>query len=127
MVTHRLFVSQDTLDLWMTEGRVEVEGEVMTLLPDRQRFRLKTAVHFIEELAGGDPEELIGKVKDVEQLLEMGGEHVADSVIYGDSAYQVIEGFLGEPIWDEHATPPSGDPTPGDNVTALARFFLGRR
>ncbi len=111
----------------MTDGRVEVDGEVMTLLPDRQRFRLKTAVHFIEELAGGDPAELIGKVKNVDQLIEMGGEHVADSVIYGDSAYRVIEGFLGEPIWDEHATPPSGDPVPGDNVVALARFFLGRR
>ena len=127
MASHRLFVSQDTLDQWMTDGRVEVDGEVMTLLPDRQRFQLKTAVHFVDELAGGDGAELIGKVKDLQQLEEMGGEHVADSVIYGESAYQVIEGFLGEPIWDEHATPPSGGPIPGDNVRALARFFLGRR
>ena len=95
---HRLFVSQETLDIWMTDGRVDVEGEVMTLLPDRQRFQLKTALHFLEEVAGGgDDAELIGKVKDVEVLLEMGGEHVADSVILNDSAYQVTEGFLGEP------------------------------
>lgn len=111
----------------MTESRVEVDGEVMTLLPDRQRFRLKTAVHFVEELAGGDEAELIGKVKDVEALVEMGGEHVADSVIYQDSAYQVVEGFLGEPIWDENATPVTGDAPAGDQVAALARFFLGRR
>ena len=70
---HRLFVSQETLDIWMTDGRVEVEGEVMTLLPDGQRFQLKTAVHFLEEVAGGgDDAELIGKVKGLKsQICEL--------------------------------------------------------
>ena len=124
---HRLFVSQETLDIWMTDGRVEVEGEVMTLLPDGQRFKLKTAVHFLEGVAGGgDAAELIGKVKDVETMLEMGAEHVADSVILDESAYQVMEGFLGEPIWDDNAKPPKGAADPEDNVGRLARFFLGQ-
>ena len=124
---HRLFVSQETLDIWMTDGRVEVDGEVMTLLPDKQRFQLKTAVHFLEEVAGGgDDAALIGKVKDVESMLEMGAEHVADSVILNESAYQVMEGFLGEPIWDDNAKAPKGAAEPGDNVAQLARFFLGQ-
>ena len=32
----------------------------------------------------------------MEQVQALSGEHYADSVILGDNAYQVIEGFLGE-------------------------------
>ncbi|NJN65086.1 MAG: DUF475 domain-containing protein, partial [Acidobacteria bacterium] len=46
----------------------------MTLEPERQRFRLKSAVRFLEELGGaGDGAGLIGKVKDLEQIGAFGG------------------------------------------------------
>lgn len=151
MAEHRLFVSQETLDEWLSVERVSVDGDVLTLRDDTQRFRLKTAVHFLSEVAGGgDDAMLIGKVKDVEVLAAMGGEHVSDSVILNDSAYEVVEGFLGEPLPREgteavvsdalpkHEGPPSGSDlesaaraatgdAPSDEVDALARFFLGQR
>jgi hypothetical protein len=45
---------------------------------------------------GADPHGLIGKIKTLEEVQALGGEHYADSVIMGDCAYQVIEGFVGE-------------------------------
>ncbi len=124
MTDHRLFVSQETLDVWMTEEHVSVDGEILTL-SGGQRFQLKTALHFLEEVAGGgDEAELIGKVKDLDQLAEIGGEHCADSVILDESAYQVVEGFLGEPIFDgEPPTQVAGN----EAIGRITRFFLGQR
>jgi len=134
MTAHRLFVSQDVLDRWMVEEQISVEGDVMTL-DGNQRFRLLTAVCFTEELTGeGDPNELIGRVKDVETLAGMGGELVSDSVILGDNAYTVIEGFLGEPV--EPAADGSGsdmasamgaalgEKAESTEIDLLAQFFL---
>ena len=137
MGVNRVFLPQEALDAWMEKGRIEVEGEEMTLKPDGQRFRLKTALHFMEELAGGgDEEALVGKVKDLEQVVELGGEHAFDSVILGENAYTVVEGFVGEPVFDEEPAIASGDSlasaaaaaigesTNDGEIDLLARFFL---
>jgi len=137
MPEHRLFVSQETLDKWMVEERVDVSGDVMTLVPEGKKFQLASAVHFTEEVAGGgDDAQLIGKVKDLEVLAELGGEHVSDSVILDESAYVVVEGFLGTPIQDASDGKPTGSSIDGaaraalgepseEDVDLLAQFFLG--
>jgi hypothetical protein len=136
---NRVFLPQDALDRWLTEGRVEVEGDTMTLRPEGQQFRLKTAVRIMSEVAGGgDSHSLVGKVKDLEQLVAIGGEHCSDSVILGDNAYQVVEGFVGEPIWSEERVSggslaeatraAAGDQRPpSSEIDLLARFFLSSR
>lgn len=122
MGRNRVFLPQDTLDRWLDEGRVAVEGERMTLQPEDQRFRLASAVRFVEELAGeGDTAALVGKVKDFGQLEALGGEHQADSVLLGDAAYQVVEGFVGEPV-DAPPGPPS-EPGSGE-IDLLAKLFM---
>jgi hypothetical protein len=136
MGMNRVFLPQETLDTWMSDGRIEVAGDTMTLNPEGQRFILKTAVHFVADLAGGgDAKQLIGKVKDLEQLAVLGGEHVADSVVLGDDAYQVVEGFVGEPIFDDDsevsgasladaARAAAGEDPQSGEIDLLARFFL---
>ena len=137
----RLFLSQMVLDRWLGEGRVEVDSDVMTTLPDRRGFKIKTAVLFQTELTGaGDEPSLIGRVKDLEQLTALGGDYSAGSVVLGDLAYEVAEGFVGEPIPEAPGLrPPSGphdlaqamqraaggDPT--SEVDLLARLFLEKR
>ena len=142
MAQNRLFVSQETLDLWLSNERVTVEGEVMTLSPEGQRFRLLTAAHFQSEIAdGGDSNQLVGKVKDINDIESLGGELCAGSVILDDNAYEVVEGFLGEPL---ASAPSTSDLASGTDLAAaalaavgddsqaegevddLARFFLGR-
>ncbi len=128
MADDRPFVSQETLDIWLAEGRVQVDGDVLQLPASTKRFTLKTAVHFTADLTEtGDPHQLLGRVKDVEALAAMGGEHVSDSVILGDTAYLVVEGFLGEPATSGepgNTIPPPDAPT-DDNLARLARFFVG--
>jgi len=118
---NRLFVPQAMLDLWLSEERVEVEGEVMITRPEGQRLELTTAVLFKEEVTGSpDAHDLLGKVKDLEQLAEIGAEHYADSVLLGDNAYQVVEGFAGTPLADD-------DAVIGDSLSAAARALTGER
>ncbi len=116
MRPNRLFIPQDALNAWLDEGRANIDGEVMTV-PEQNdaRYQLTTALRFVSEVAGGGDEHgLVGKVKDISQLEELGGEHCADSVVLGDNAYEVIEGFLGEPT--------SGG---SGEMAALGAAFLG--
>ncbi|MFW6052218.1 MAG: hypothetical protein ACODAU_13650 [Myxococcota bacterium] len=134
MGQNRLFVSQETLDKWLSEGRVDVDGETMTVQPEGHQFELKSAVHFKSEVTGeGDPGGLLGRVKDLAQVAELGGEHCADSVILGDAAYEVVEGFVGEPVQEAVASghdlaaaarAAAGEGPSTGEIDLLARFFL---
>ncbi len=95
----RLFISVERLDEWSAEGRAALEGDRMTLLELGQVFAMKPAVYFTS-VAGSDqdPSNLVGLVRSEDELVEMGADHMSTSVIYGDTAYVVINGFLGEPL-----------------------------
>ncbi len=109
MGPNRVFFPQEALDHWMDEERVSLEGEFMSLAPEGQRFRLEEAVRFVSEVGGGgDRLDLLGKVKSLKQLDKIGGELCAGSVLIGDEAYEVIEGFLAE-LLSEQAQVVSGD------------------
>lgn len=148
MGLNRLFVSQAKLDQWLSESLVEVDGETMTTQPDGNRFELKTAVLFTEELTGeGDPHSLVGRVKDLDQITALGGEYASGSVILGDNAYTVVEGFVGNPVLEDGASASSdaqsaalsgdtlaaamrnaaGDSGRDGELDLLARFFLQSR
>ena len=141
----RLFVSHGTLDVWLAEARAEVDGETLTLRPEGHRFALAAGVAFVAEVTGeGDAAGLVGKVRDAAELEALGAEHASGSVVLGDRAYDVVDGFVGVPVAmlgavDEAghgAAPP--DPLrstaaggleapspPGDaELELLARFFL---
>jgi len=95
--TNRAFFPQDTLDRWLAEGRVTVDGEVMALVPDGPSFQLQSAVLFRAEVASGvDELGLCGKVKTLGAVADLAGEYVPGSVVLGDHAYEVLDGFVGE-------------------------------
>ncbi len=88
------------------------------MVPEGQKLRLSTAFRFMAEVAEeSDPHDLVGRIKSLEQVTAMEGEHCSDSVIIGDNAYEVVEGFLGEPIADDVAS--------GDNLSNAARAATG--
>lgn len=94
----RLFVSQARLDEWVEQQRVELESNRMTL-DDGRRFQLSEAVLFAEVVGGdADPNDLVGRVKSRRQLDELGAEHYPGSVIYGDTGYEVKDGYLADPL-----------------------------
>ena len=91
-----LFVPQSVLDKWSDKGRVELKGHVLHLLKEKKSFQLTPAVRFLKMEAGGDVKGLLQKVKTLDALKQMGAEHYQESVILGDSAYQVQQGFLAD-------------------------------
>jgi hypothetical protein len=95
----RLFISQGRLDAWSAEDRVKIQDDIMTLAGDGRSFRLKPAIRFLKVAGNGaDPNQLIGRVKLLEDLTRMGGEQFMESVILGETAYDIQSGFLGEPL-----------------------------
>ena len=107
------FLAQETVDVWLAEERVSLDGEVLKLLPDGPAFLLTTAVYFQAEVSGcEDPHGLVGLVKPHAQLAELGGEHAPGSVVIGDNAYEVRDGFLGELLPDHPDRPGKSDKRP---------------
>ncbi|HEX7478203.1 MAG TPA: hypothetical protein VF331_10380 [Polyangiales bacterium] len=114
MGANRVFFSQEAVDRWLAEERIELEGETLTLAPAGPAFRLTSAVRFLAEVAGGgDVKGLVGKTKTLETVSALAGEHAPGSVVLGDDAYEVIDGFLAELLDTERGV---------DALSALARL-----
>lgn len=92
-----VFIAQSTLQEWADLGKVRLEDTTLHLLKEQRSVVLKPAVRFTKLTVGDeDTFGLLGKVKAAEQLKAMDAEHYMDSVICGDLAYEVVEGFLGD-------------------------------
>ena len=92
----RVFVPLQQLEDWLAAGSAELSGDVFVM--GGQSFSIAGAVHFVAEVAGGADElSLVGRVKSADQLISMEAEHAGDSVVLGDNAYQVVEGYVLAP------------------------------
>jgi hypothetical protein len=93
----KLFIPQGWADSAHMEDRIAIEGLTMTVKLDGKRYRLEEAVRVLS-VEGGDPDDLglVGKVKTQGQLESLGGEQVGESLICGETAYRVCQGFLAD-------------------------------
>src|SRR5438093_13376084 len=107
-----LFVPHSVLDKWSEQGRIQVDGNVLTILGEQKSFALTSAVRFIKMEAGEDNVGLLAKVKTTDALKQMGAEHYMESVILGESAYQVQQGFLADANALRRAAAVSAPPAP---------------
>jgi hypothetical protein len=118
MAAHRVFLPQQALDAWLEEGRILLEDDVLTLQPEGNAYRLTSAARFMSEVASGeDTQALIGKVKTLEQIAALGGEHCEGSVVLGDNAYEIVDGFVGVPHDSQVAD--------GDDLASATRAATG--
>jgi hypothetical protein len=89
----RVFVPQEAIESWLSEGRADLQRDTLTL--DGQRFQAEPGVRFLAEVAGGlDEHKLVGRVQSNAQLDALAAEHTHEAVLLGDNAYQVAEGYL---------------------------------
>lgn len=141
MGKNRVFFPQAALDQWLVEGKVDLTGEELTILPEARRYRILEAAHVLREVTGAvDAYELVGKVKTRAFLHELGAELLENSMILGENAYDIVPGFLGAPIgsFEDHLagaargdarklrndSPMSTSQTPASDEDLLARFLL---
>ena len=136
MGENRLFWPQEMMDDWIIDEKASIEDDLLTIIGENMTYRLSQAVHFVADVGdGSDQHSLIGKVKELSTLQKMGCEHYMDSVLLGDSAYEVVQGFTGIPVVDnlqqsaqkkssgsKGKTDSSGDEN--DDRDLLANFLL---
>src|SRR5438105_15235910 len=132
MADYDLFVPQSVLAKWSEQGRISVVGNLLTILGENKNFALTSAVRFLKMEAGEDVAGLLQKVKTIDALKQMGAEHYMESVILGESAYQVQQGFLAEAnalrraaaasqAASEPQAKPAGAPKPAGNAAPASQ------
>jgi hypothetical protein len=131
---NRVFFPQSALDQWIVDGSVEVQDGELMIAGEGRRYRLAEAVRVLREVSGaGDGHELVGRVKALDYLDQLGAEIVEGSMLLGEAAYDVEPGWLGIPVgtFAEHvgsdarkkarAGKPGTDPKTDEDL--LARFL----
>lgn len=102
----KLFIPQSVLDKWVETGKVVFNDNHLTLVNEKKTYTLTSAVRFMSLLDGDDKHKLLGRLRTLEKLAEIGAEHMSDSVILGDTAYQVQEGFIAVVLASQIETQP---------------------
>ncbi len=123
MGMNRVFLPQDALDRWSVEEKIDVEGDVLTIKEEARSYDLVPAVRFMTEVGGaGDAGGLLGKIKETGQLRDLGADYYPGSVIVGEAAYEVIDGFVGypRPVNPLEAPPPKVSASIGAAVSRAA-------
>jgi len=121
----RLFVPQGKLEEWALEDKADIRDGKLTVAADKASYAVLPAVHFAKLVSGTDDKKLLRKVKTQDELQKLGAEHLADSVLLGDTAYEVVGGYLTEvPAPSKASGPPKKGVTP--EAEALAAFLLDK-
>ncbi len=113
MSKNRVFFPQEALDRWLGNGEVELAQGLLTIKTERRRYRLVEAARVMAEVSGlPDPHEVMGKVKTVGFLSELGASLLGESMVIAENAYEIVPGWLGSPIgtFAEHRAEHSGTP-----------------
>jgi hypothetical protein len=92
----RMFIAQSTLEAWMDTGHVDVRENLVVLSRLQRAYTLEPAVRFVSVVPDeGAAANLIGKVLTERRIVELGGELLGNSVLFGESAFVVEAGYVG--------------------------------
>jgi hypothetical protein len=92
----RLFLSQAQLEEWALADKADIQDDQLVLAGEAARVPVVPAVHFVALVSGADEHGLVAKVKTEPQLQSLGAEQMADSVLLGEAAYEVVPGYVAE-------------------------------
>ncbi|HSP80724.1 MAG TPA: hypothetical protein VLQ93_19500 [Myxococcaceae bacterium] len=118
----RLFLPQTQLEEWALEDKADVRDGQLVVTGEEGVYPVTPAVHFLQTVSGEDTEGLLAKVKTEAQLQGLGAEQMADSVLLGETAYEVVPGYLAE----VSVAPSSSNGQPGSETDLLAAFLLNK-
>jgi hypothetical protein len=92
----KLFLPQSTLEAWALEDKADLKDGKLSIPADSATFAVSPAVHFQKVVSGNDEKKLLAKVKTQEYLHQVEAEQMAESVIVGETAYEVVTGYITE-------------------------------
>jgi len=104
MGTTRVFFPDEALDAWLASGKAELAGGYLTTKPEGHRYRVVEAVRVLAEVTGGaDAYQLVGSVKPLVYVRELGAELLGSSMVLDDNAYDIVTGWVAVPDIDKQA------------------------
>ena len=118
----KLFLPQAQLEEWALDDTADIQDEHLVVRAEDARFPVVPAVHFLTLVEGEDAARLVGKVKTQAQLEALGADHMAESVVVGDTAYEVASGYVA----DVPAPQGPGGGRPATDADLLAAAFLNK-
>jgi len=123
----KLFLPQKTLEEWATSDKADLADGKLVVREGGTSHPVTPAVHFSKLVSGADTHGLVGRVKTTTQLAELGAEHLADSCIIGETAYEVAEGYITEVVTPAAAPKPEGKKkSASPEADLLAAFILDK-
>lgn len=131
MAKNRLFLPQLALDERLADGVVELHERQLLVVPEQRRYLLVDAVRVVRDFADGDDVYgIVGRVKTLAFLAELGAEVLGDSMLIADAAYEVVPGFVASPAttFETHyATTEVArrEGAPSSDVALFAKYFEG--
>ncbi len=95
----KVFLPQERVDAWVTADKVELTGETLSFRAGGLRLRLVPGFYF-DRVAGGSDEghPLLGRAKSRAAVAALGAEVYMNSVLLGETAYEVEPGFIAKPV-----------------------------
>lgn len=119
----RLFLPQTQLEEWALDDKADIKDGVLVVTGEEGVYPVIPAVHIVQLVSGEDSQGLIAKVKTEDQLKSLGAEQMADSVLLGETAYEVVPGYVAEVSPSDAG---SVDGKPGSETDLLAAFLLNK-
>jgi hypothetical protein len=121
----RLFLPQTQIEEWALEDKADVKDGVLVVAGEEEVYPVIPAVHIVQLVTGEDSNGLVTKVKTEAQLQSLGAEQMADSILLGETAYEVVPGYVAEvPVPSSDGTPADGKL--GSEADLLAAFLLNK-
>jgi hypothetical protein len=90
----KLFLPQTMLEEWASAEKADVHEHALVLTGEPVKYPVEPAVHVVALVSGPDEHQLVKKVKTDAQLAALGAERLADSVVAGETAYDVESGYV---------------------------------
>ena len=120
----KLFLPQATLESWVANEQADLRDGKLWISEGQATHPVTPAVHFRALISGADDQRLISKVKTDAQLKQLGAEQMMDSVLLGETAYEVTPGYVTE-VSVARAADPKRATTTGESEM-LAAFLLDK-
>ena len=93
-VSNALFLSQTTLEGWLDQEKVELDGETLKLLEDSSCYQLEPALHIKRVVDGEDTRNLSGKTCTLAELEAADADCFRNTAVLENTAYEGDEGFV---------------------------------
>ncbi|MFZ5444121.1 MAG: hypothetical protein ACOZQL_29260 [Myxococcota bacterium] len=122
----KLFLPQKTLEEWALAEKADLSDGKLVVAEGKTSHPVTSAVHFQKLVSGEDTQGLLGRVKTTAQLTALQAEHFADSCIVGETAYEVVEGYVTEVQAPAAARPEKKKGAGSPEADLLAAFILDK-